>query len=78
MDPHGRLFNRIAFFYQLRTPFQIRKYRKYFLDHEIRKKLPLTGKILDIGAGTGAFGYIFQELGYEVVAIDVAPKMIQM
>ena len=73
-----KLFERIAFFYQLRTPFQIRKYRKYLLDHEIRKHLPKSGKILDIGAGTGAFGYIFQELGYEVVCIDVAPRMIKM
>lgn len=78
MDAHGRLFNRIAFFYQLRTPLQIRKYRKHFMNHEIRKKLPSKGKILDIGAGTGAFGYIFKELGYEVVVVDVAPRMIQM
>jgi SAM-dependent methyltransferase len=78
MDSHGRLFNRIAFFYQLRTPFQIRKYRKYLTNHEILKKIPSQGKILDIGAGTGAFGYIFKELGYEVLEIDVAPHMIQM
>ena len=42
------------------------------------KKLPSKGKILDIGAGTGAFGYIFKELGYDVVVVDVAPRMIQM
>ncbi len=78
MDAHGKLFDRIAFFYQLRTPSQIRKYWKYFSNHEIREKLPKSGKILDIGAGTGAFGYIFKRLGYEVVCIDVAPNMIKM
>jgi SAM-dependent methyltransferase len=78
MDAHGRLFNRIAFFYQWRTPFQIRKYRKYLKDHKILNKIPSKGTILDIGAGTGAFGYIFKELGYEVLEIDVAPRMIQM
>jgi putative AdoMet-dependent methyltransferase len=78
MDSHGKLFNRIAFFYQLRTPFQIRKYRNHFQNHEIRKKIPPKGRILDIGAGTGAFGYIFKELGYDVVCIDVAPNMIKM
>lgn len=57
---------------------QIRTYRKHLENHEIRKKLPSKGKILDIGSGTGAFGYIFKEIGYEVVAIDVAPRMIQM
>ena len=78
MDSHGKLFDRIAFFYQLRTPFLINKYRKYMVNHELRAKLPKSGKILDIGAGTGAFGYIFKELGYEVLEIDVAPRMIQM
>jgi len=80
MDSHGRLFNRIAFFYQLRTPSLIRKYRNHFQDQEIQEKLhiPKRGKILDIGAGTGAFGYIFKELGYEVTCIDIAPNMIKM
>jgi SAM-dependent methyltransferase len=57
---------------------QIREYRKHLINHEIRSKLPKKGKILDIGAGTGAFGYIFKELGYEVVIVDIAPRMVEM
>ena len=41
-------------------------------------QIPKVGKILDIGAGTGAFGYVFKELGYEVVCVDIAPRMIEM
>lgn len=79
MDKHGKLFDRIAYFYQFRTPMVIRTYRNNLKNHGIWSKLPEKGKkVLDIGAGTGAFGYVFKEFGYEVTVTDVAPKMIKM
>ncbi|MBN2154661.1 MAG: class I SAM-dependent methyltransferase [Candidatus Lokiarchaeota archaeon] len=78
MDKHGKLFNRIAIFYQFTFPNQIRNYRNLLSNHVIRKLLPESGRVLDLGTGTGAFGYVFQELGYEVTGVDVAPKMVKI
>ncbi|MGH3441150.1 MAG: class I SAM-dependent methyltransferase [Nitriliruptorales bacterium] len=37
------------------------------------------GRLLDVGAGTGAFAErLGRELGVEVVAVDVAPRMVEL
>lgn len=36
------------------------------------------GRALDLGCGTGSLSLILAELGYEVVGIDLSPKMISL
>ncbi|MHA1522499.1 MAG: class I SAM-dependent methyltransferase [Promethearchaeota archaeon] len=40
--------------------------------------LPEGARILDVGCGTGGFGKAFQNLGFEVYGIDVAPRMVNL
>jgi|AntRauTorckE6833_2_1112554.scaffolds.fasta_scaffold02456_7 SAM-dependent methyltransferase len=77
MDKHGKLFNKIAPYYQLFFKYQVWYYSKilknnndYFKDKDIKT-------VLDIGCGTGAFGYVFKEQGYDVKGIDVAEEMVK-
>lgn len=37
-----------------------------------------TSKILDLGAGTGAYSFHFASMGHEVTALDLTPKNIEM
>ncbi len=77
MDQHGMLFNKIAPYYQWFFNYQVWHYGKivdqniHLIDHKN------IDTILDIGCGTGAFGYVFKKQGYEVMGIDVAPEMVK-
>lgn len=77
MDAHGCVFNRIAGIYQWFFQRQKRHYRKELKSIFERLQLPPRAKILDLGCGTGAFGYVFQERGFDVIGVDIAPKMVQ-
>jgi ubiquinone/menaquinone biosynthesis C-methylase UbiE len=77
MDAHGRLFNRIAGAYQWFFRRQKRYYREKLESILEILHLPTHAKILDLGCGTGAFGSAFQELGFNVIGVDIAPKMVQ-
>jgi len=77
MDVHGKLFNNIALYYQL-----FFKYQVWFYGRIVDKNLNIFDNsdidaVLDIGCGTGAFGYVFQNKGYKVTGIDVAPEMVK-
>ena len=36
-----------------------------------------TGRVLDLGCGTGLCGIYFRDLAYELVGVDLSPKMIE-
>ena len=77
MDEHGKLFNKIAPYYQLFFKYQVWYYGK-IVDKNIEfiedKNIET---VLDIGCGTGAFGYVFKERGFLVTGIDVSPEMVK-
>ncbi|MCF8001452.1 MAG: class I SAM-dependent methyltransferase [Halanaerobiales bacterium] len=77
MDQHGKLFNRIAPYYQWFFKYQVWRYKKIVDQnlHLLNDKNINT--VLDIGCGTGAFGYVFKQKGYQVKGIDVAPEMVK-
>lgn len=39
--------------------------------------LPYNSKILDCGAGTGAYSFYFKNKGHEVTALDITPRHIE-
>lgn len=43
----------------------------------LSRSLPSTGRILDVGAGTGIYSFYYANLGYEVDAIDIVPKHVK-
>jgi ubiquinone/menaquinone biosynthesis C-methylase UbiE len=43
---------------------------------EIRKRIPETGPLIDVGVGTGRFAQPLKEMGLDVVGIDVSRGMI--
>lgn len=47
-------------------------------NHYIRKFLKPNMKILDIGAGTGAYSFYYAKQGYEVTAIDLVEKHVEI
>jgi len=77
MDEHGKLFNNIAPYYQLFFKYQVWYYGR-IVDKNINViENKDIDTVLDIGCGTGAFGYVFKERGFSVTGIDVAPEMVK-
>jgi 2-polyprenyl-3-methyl-5-hydroxy-6-metoxy-1,4-benzoquinol methylase len=37
---------------------------------------PASARVLDVGCGTGTIGVLLAELGYDVLGIDLAPRMV--
>ena len=75
---HTWLFNVIAYFYQWFFKGQTKGYSENIEKYGKHLNIPKGGKILDIGCGTGAFGYAFKQKdeSYEVQGIDIAKKMV--
>ena len=44
----------------------------------LEEYLPPTGKILDIGAGAGAYAIPLAKRGYSVVAVDISHKLLEV
>jgi 2-polyprenyl-3-methyl-5-hydroxy-6-metoxy-1,4-benzoquinol methylase len=40
--------------------------------------LPLTARVLDCAAGTGAYAFYYAEKGYNVTALDIAPRHVEV
>ncbi len=76
---HTWLFNVIAYFYQWFFKGQAKGYSENLEKYGKHLNIPKGGKILDIGCGTGAFGYAFKlkDESYEVQGIDIAEKMVK-
>ena len=77
MDEHGKLFNKIAPYYQLFFKYQVWHYGNIVDKNIDLIKEHDINTVLDIGCGTGAFGYVFKDRGYLVTGIDVAPEMVK-
>lgn len=45
--------------------------------HALTPLVQNRAKILDLGAGAGAYSFHFAEMGHEVTAVDITPKNIQ-
>ena len=75
MDNHVRLFNLIAPFYNLFFKIQTNNYCKLINENLHKYDIPQNGRVLDLGSGTGAFGYCWQENGFEVVGVEASPNM---
>lgn len=75
MDPHVRLFDRIAPFYRLFFGVQARMYRRFFQRYGRSVPIPAGGRVLDVGCGTGALVCALRKLGYEAQGMDGAPRM---
>ncbi|WP_426348669.1 class I SAM-dependent methyltransferase [Alloiococcus sp. CFN-8] len=39
---------------------------------------PASGKLLDCGAGTGIYSFYYGDMGYEVTALDITPRHINI
>jgi len=74
---HTWLFNFIAYYYRWFFKGQAKGYTKSLEKYEKNLVIPEGGKVLDIGCGTGAFGYAFKIRGYDVQGIDIAKKMVK-
>lgn len=74
---HTWLFNIIAYFYQWFFKGQVNGYTENLEKYQHHLNIPKDGKILDIGCGTGAFGYAFKLKGYNVQGVDIAKKMVK-
>lgn len=77
MDKHGKLFNKIAPYYQLFFKYQVWYYGKILKKNNYIFKNKDIHTVLDIGCGTGAFGYVFKKFGFDVKGIDVAEEMVK-
>ncbi|MGM0438690.1 MAG: class I SAM-dependent methyltransferase [Bacillota bacterium] len=75
MDNHIRLFNLIAPFYNLFFKMQTKNYRTLIEKNIDKIDISEDAQILDLGSGTGAFGYCWQEKGYEVKGVEASPNM---
>jgi SAM-dependent methyltransferase len=70
----AKTFDRVAGIYDA-----TRKYPEDIMDtilNALEKVLQKEGRILDAGVGTGRFAQPLQLRGYEVVGIDVSPRML--
>lgn len=45
--------------------------------HTVAREVPTGGRLLDLGCGTGIDAYEFARRGYEVVATDWSPRMVE-
>ena len=75
---HFWLFDTIARVYQWFFNSQYRGYKQLLAKFGSQLDIPSESHVLDIGCGTGAFGKAFQDMGHEVLGIDVSKKMVKM
>lgn len=73
--------NKVANYYDLidedsRFARNSRKVEFLTTTHALNDVLPQHAKILDVGAGAGAYSFYYTERQHEVVAIDITPKHI--
>lgn len=78
MNWHIRKFHLISPFYQLFFKFQTLYYSKLINAHFNTLTTGGYLRILDLGTGTGAFGWSFQKAGHHVMAADAAPGMVKL
>ena len=75
MNKHVRKFNLIAPFYNLFFKMQTNNYCDLIEKNLNKIDIPEESKVLDLGSGTGAFGYCWQENGFEVLGVEASPNM---
>ena len=77
LEKHARLFNLIAPVYNVFFGGQVRNYRAILDKYEELLNIPVGGRVLDIGCGTGAFIYCLAERGYRAVGVDFSSSMLR-
>ena len=53
-------------------------FKKLFIKNEKKLEINKEVRILDLGCGTGVFAKVFQDSGYNILGVDVAPKMVKI
>lgn len=76
MDPHVRLFDRIASGYRLFYGYQRRMFKPLIEENAPRVGAERGNTFLDIGSGTGALVSVLSEAGFNAEGVDAAPKMV--
>lgn len=77
LEKHARIFNLIAPVYSRFFRRQVRNYYSILDRYEELLHIPLGGRVLDIGCGTGAFIACFTERGYQAVGVDFSASMLK-
>ncbi len=77
LDRHKRLFNNISLIYNWFYKKQLKGYSKTLSLHIHELEIPIDGRILDVGCGTGALTMALSNRGYQVTGIDLAEKMFR-
>ncbi len=75
---HTWLFNTFARGFQWIYRSQVKFYSELLTQYVSELNLPEGARILDVGCGPGGFGKAFQNWGFEVYGIDVAPRMVNL
>ncbi|MGM0410894.1 MAG: class I SAM-dependent methyltransferase [Bacillota bacterium] len=75
MNWHVKKFNLIAPIYNLFFKMQVKNYCDLIEKNINEINITEDSRILDLGSGTGAFGYCWQENGFEVTAVEASPNM---
>ena len=77
MNRHKNIFNNIATVYDWFFRWQHKHYVEDLESKKKKKKIPLKGKVLDLGCGTGALTMAFKDLGFDVTGVDLAEGMVK-
>ena len=76
MDPHIRLFDRIAPAYRLFFGHQRRMFKAVMAEGVHKVGAESGDSFLDIGCGTGALVSVLSEAGFKAEGVDAAPNMV--
>ena len=75
----AELFDQYADYYNLHLKQKLDYQAHVLLRNAIGRCLknnPKTGRVLDLGCGTGLCGIVFRDLALELIGVDLSPKMI--
>ena len=74
---HKLLFNIISPGYNWFFTSQLRNYTEALSEHVDKLDIPIGGRVLDVGCGTGSLTKALGDMNYEVIGIDMARMMLR-